>query len=218
MKLIHSFLKGLLDFLFPKKKEILILESISGSQLLERLPVAPPLSDEILALFDYSNNVVKEIIWEIKYGGNKALAEKIGGLLYDVIMEEIHERNVLSKWSSAILLPMPTSDKRRFERGWNQAELIARGIKNFDIGGNLKYLSGQLVKIRHTESQTRTASKSERKQNLRDSMMVQHPASVAGKFVILVDDVVTTGSTFAEARRALRKVGVKKILCIAIAH
>jgi competence protein ComFC len=207
------------DFLFPKEREILVLESISTEKLLEILPSAnSPEESEVIALFDYSHHVVKEIIWEIKYSGNKTLAEKLGQILFDAIMEELYDKNILEKWPTVLLIPMPISGKRRFERGWNQAELLAKAVKAHDKAQVMKYMPGQLVKVRHTESQTRTASKSERKENLKDSMKIINPPSVDGRFVILIDDVTTTGSTFAEARRALKNAGAKKVLCFAVAH
>lgn len=209
----------LTDFLFPKNDKVLALESLSSATLLETLPRAEDLDrDDTLAVFDYSHPVVKEIIWQVKYGGNRVLASKLGEIFYDIIIEELGERNILSKWPTAILIPMPISGKRRFERGWNQAELIAEEIKKRDINKIFKYTPGQLVKTRHTESQTRTGSKSEREHNLDKSMMVINPPSLKDRFVILIDDVVTTGSSFAEAKRALKEAGVRKVLCIAAAH
>lgn len=210
----------LLDFLFPKSRKTLELEALPIEILLKTLPPAMEigLEQNIIALFDYSHPLVKEIIWEVKYGGNRVLADKLGVILYDTILAELGEINVLEKWHSALLVPMPVSDRRRFERGWNQAELLAKAVKVRDQGNVLEYLPRQLAKTRHTESQTRTANRSERAHNLANSMKIINPLSVAGKFVILVDDVVTTGSTFAEARRALREAGAKKILCVAVAH
>src|SRR3989338_1294628 len=139
--------------------------------------------------------------------------------------ENLKDKNTIALFDYAsrrmgqlILIPMPISDKRRFERGWNQAELLAKEIVAHDREKMFKYLPKQLAKYRHTESQTKTASRSERLENLINSMKVLNPSSVAGICVIVLDDVTTTGATFAEARGALRAAGARKILCIAIAH
>ncbi|MEK7175817.1 MAG: phosphoribosyltransferase family protein [Patescibacteria group bacterium] len=215
-----NFIKSLIDFLYPKNRKVLELEALSVETLLKTLPPAESgeLGENIIALFDYSNRVAKEIIWEVKYGGNRVLADKLGAILYDVIISELNERGILLKAPRALLIPMPVSDKRRYERGWNQAELLCEAVKARDHGGVLKYLPRQLAKVQHTESQTRTANKSERMKNLASSMKVINPLSVEGRFVILLDDVITTGSTFVEAKRALKAAGARKILCVAVAH
>lgn len=209
----------LVDFLFPKNPKVLHLENLSSAKLLELLPSCSTLEEkDTLALFDYSHPLVKEMIWEIKYHGNQTLAERLGEILSDVIESELLEQQALEKFPNIVLIPMPISDKRRLERGWNQAELLAKSVKSLDKTQKFKYLPRQLTKIRHTESQTKTATRSERVQNLKGSMMVQNPLSVEEQYVVLVDDVVTTGSTFAEAKRALRLAGARKVLCVAVAH
>lgn len=207
------------DFLFPKNKRVLELEALPTDTFLNVLPSAEHIKDKnIIALFDYNHPVVKEIIWEIKYKGNRQLISKLAGILYDIICHELSERNLFDKWDKPILMPIPISDKRRFERGWNQSELLAEAIKSIDNGRNLKYLPRQLVKFRHTESQTKTSSKNERLENLKNSMKVLNTSLVNGECVVVLDDVTTTGSTFAEAKRALCASGAKKVLCVAIAH
>ncbi|KKU50084.1 MAG: Phosphoribosyltransferase [Parcubacteria group bacterium GW2011_GWB1_49_7] len=219
MKILPFFIQSILNFVFPKNPKILVLEALSAEEIHKSLPAANgPEKSDVIALFNYSHPLVKEIVWEVKYGGNAILSARLGEILYDTIIQELEERNLLSESSRTILMPMPISGKRRFERGWNQAELLARAAKRSDAGNILKYVPGQLVKILHTESQTKTASKSERMKNLEGSMKVMNPLSVEGRLIVLVDDVVTTGSTFAEARRALKEAGAKKILCFAIAH
>ena len=217
---IFSFIKKLfLDFLFPKSPRVIELEALSSAELLELLPrnFTEP-AENVVALFDYSHSVVKEIIWEVKYNGNRVLADRLGEILYDTVISELNEANIFEKFRTVVLMPMPISDKRRFERGWNQVELLATAIKRRDNAQQIKYLPRQLAKLRHTESQTRTANKSERKGNLKDSMKILNPESISGRCVVLIDDVVTTGSTFAEAKRTLREANAKKILCFSVAH
>jgi len=217
--ILLDFIKSLTDFLFPQSRKVLELEALSSSDLLRLLPSADHLSDkDLVALFAYDKPLVREIVWEVKYGGNAILSDRLGEILYDVIIDELTERNVVAKFPTVILMPMPISGKRRNERGWNQAELLTNAIKKRDLGDVFKYLPTQLVKSFHTESQTKTADRAERKRNLLNSMRVLNPLSVEGKFVVLVDDVLTTGSTFAEAKRALKLAGAKRIMCVAIAH
>jgi len=207
------------DFLFPRSPKILELEALSAGTLLETLPPAETLEDKnTVALFDYSHPLVKEIIWELKYSGNVRVAEKLGEILHDYIRHEIADLALFEKWDRLVLVPIPISERRRFERGWNQSELLAKEVMGRDNEKMFRYLPRQLVKARHTESQTKTASRSERLKNLTNSMKVLNASSVAGACVIVLDDVTTTGSTFAEARRALRAAGAKRILCFAVAH
>ena len=117
-----------------------------------------------------------------------------------------------------MVVPIPISNKGRSERGWNQAEMLAERVAALDKENLFKYLPGQLVKIVHTESQTKTGSRKERLENLKNSMEILSASVVAGKCVVVIDDVTTTGATFAEAKRALEQAGATKILCLAIAH
>jgi len=216
------FLSGIkdlcIDFLFPKAPEILELESLSALEIIDTLPPAEDVGKDILALFDYSHPLTKELIWELKYKGNKVVARKLGDILYDYLLEELGERSLFEKWDRLVLVPIPISDKRRFERGWNQSELLAQEVMRKEPAKLFKYLPRQLVKVRHTESQTKTTSKSERLKNLEDSMKVLHAPQVSERCVVVVDDVTTTGATFREAKRALETCGAKKIICIAVAH
>jgi competence protein ComFC len=208
-----------LDFLFPKSKRVLNLEKIRTTELLSILPPADRIKDEnVIALFDYKNTLTRELVWQLKYEGNRNVAEKFGEILYDIMVSELEERNWFEKFPKPLLMPMPISDKRRFERGWNQAEILCEEVMRRDSSKMFRYKPRQLVKHFHTERQTTTTSKVERLSNIKNTMKLLAPKVVEGEYVILVDDVFTTGATYTEARRALRDAGAKKILFFSVAH
>jgi competence protein ComFC len=219
MSFFKSLLKIVLEFLFPKSPSVINIESLSPDELLRNLPRSEQNENSnLISLFSYQDPLVREMIWELKYSGNKVVADKLGAILYDVLCAELEDRAYFEKWKAPILIPIPISDARRYERGWNQSELLAKAIKDHDVGNRFKYIPRQLVRYRHTESQTKTASRSERLTNIKDTMRVLSPDLFKDRCLILIDDVTTTGATFSEARRVLNLCDAKKIICIAVAH
>lgn len=223
--MLRSFAQNLIDFIFPKSEDVHYLESLSAGELTEKLSKAREIEDEnLIVLFDYKDPMVKTMIWELKYKGNRKIAQKFAEILIDVLNHELAERAVFENFKNPLLIPMPISDKRRRERGWNQIEILAEEIiKNLDIGcpsGALfEYSPKILIKHIHTDSQARThATKRERADNLANSMSVNDSSQIKKRCVILLDDVTTSGVTLAEARRVLKSAGAKKILCVALAH
>jgi ComF family protein len=232
MDLLSRIANAFFDFLFPKSEKILALEELSPEDMVKTLPGALDTDDsDTLAIFSYEHPVVREMIWELKYRGNRVVAEKLGIILSDVLKQELADKLLFDSFGDfaskdidvredkrILLMPMPISDKRRNERGYNQTELLTEEVKKQDSSGTYKYVKGQLVKHRHTNPQTLSATKRERLENLASSMHIIHPPAVKGREVVLIDDVTTTGATFREAKRALQDAGAKRVLCIAIAH
>jgi len=167
---------------------------------------------------------VREMIWELKYKGNRNIAHKFAEIIFDILQAELAERVLFEKFINPLLIPMPVSDKRRRERGWNQIEILGEEILALqslsEAGEKLfTYEPKILIKRVHTDSQARThATKRERLENLSRSMSVRNSEKIRGQNIILLDDVTTTGSTFTEAKRVLKQSGARKILCVALAH
>ncbi|MDQ3018780.1 MAG: ComF family protein, partial [bacterium] len=116
-----------------------------------------------------------------------------------------------------VLIPMPSSKERRKERGWNQAELLAQEmIKHCP---HLMLDTKAIIKIKHTVSQTKL-SRQQRQENLRNCFQVLENKKkvIIGNHIILIDDVVTTGSSLAEVRNVLLGVGAKDVVAFTIAH
>ena len=113
---------------------------------------------------------------------------------------------------SDIVVPVPLSWERRVNRGYNQSEWIA---KAYCRETGLTLCSNALFKIRDTVSQVELTHE-ERRRNLEGSFLAE-PVFVRGKKVLLVDDVMTTGSTFEVCTAALLEAGAKQVDCLSAA-
>lgn len=100
------------------------------------------------------------------------------------------------------------------DRGYNQAELLAKEISK-KVG--VEYLP-TLKKIRHNTAQSTIKDSKQRAANVIGAYRVVDAEKVKGKYILLVDDVVTTGSTVSECARILKKSGAKAVYCLTLAR
>lgn len=146
--------------------------------------------------------VLRDVIHRFKYGGSLPAGRIVGRLF-----SQRFSRGTFGK-SVDIIMPVPIDRKRFRERGFNQAESLARMLaKSWSMGKAVKPL---LVKVRATAPQSGLGEKARRK-NVRNVFMLKKNARVKDKVVILVDDVVTTGATLGECARVLRAGGTHAI-------
>lgn len=111
------------------------------------------------------------------------------------------------------VLPMPMHWRKRWERGFNQAELLAKPIaKRYGLR-----LSTNLRRVRYTNAQA-GLTETQRRDNLKGSFSVRRPAGIRDKRVLLVDDVFTTGATLRAASAALKQAGVRHITALTLAR
>ena len=108
---------------------------------------------------------------------------------------------------------VPMSPKRRAARGYDQAELLGRGVAS-RLG--LPY-AAYLAKVRENELQ-HLLSKAERRENVREAFSIVPDQDPAGKKLLLVDDIVTTGATLAECAGVLYEGGAAEVLCLTAAR
>ena len=218
MDKLKTFYEYFLDFLFPQSDSVEYIEHMSVSVLTNTMPKAKEIKDErVIALFDYKDKLVKDLVWELKYKGNKKIARKIAQIIVDVLEHELAERALFENFTRPLLVPIPIADRRRRERGFNQTEILGEEIMRLDTNNLFEYAPDVLTKTHYTESQARThATKRERDENLKNSMHAD--TRVVGRCVVILDDVTTSGATFSEAKRALKEAGAKKFLCVAVAH
>jgi ComF family protein len=145
--------------------------------------------------------VLREAIHGLKYGRRRALAVPLGELLARRLEEEFAD------WQPEFLTPVPIHWRRRWQRGFNQAELLAEELAQlYGVGVDTE----SLRRVRHTRSQVGLSSEL-RRRNLADAFRVCRPESVKGRRVLLVDDVCTTRTTLMECARALRAAGAQTV-------
>lgn len=217
LKSFRTFFENVLDYVLPPRSNFEIVKRLTPEKI-NTLAKSPKVlgEDWITPLFHYKDPKVKAIVWELKYHENTLPLEQIGKLIYDEILSEISDIIIFDNDASFLIIPIPITNQRRSERGYNQSELIARSIIENDIEHTLLYAPQWFSKIKETPRQSHSESKYNRVMNLLDSFEADE--RVEGKYVILVDDVVTTGSTMLEARKELMSKGAKKVLGFSIAH
>ena len=152
--------------------------------------------------------VVRHIIHEFKYG------------------RQIHLRHLVARWLRAaldderlhgnhfdVLVPVPLHPARQRERGFNQARLLSELLSaQISIPSKL-----HLERIRYTTTQT-ALDRSERMENLHNAFRLRKNADVRGLRVLLIDDVLTTGSTLSECARVLKRAGALSVLAATAAR
>jgi ComF family protein len=155
-------------------------------------------------------NTVQQLVHAMKFHSNSDLCIFMGRqmgleLLHSGRFDDID-----------LLVPVPLHWRRRLQRGYNQSELLCRGISEV-MGRPVNKRA--LVRHRNTHQQSMQAS-GDREENVRDAFSVRHPDDLQGKHLLLVDDVLTTGATLGSCCDALKSVNNLKIsiATLSIAH
>lgn len=108
---------------------------------------------------------------------------------------------------------VPVSWQRRSVRGYDQVKLLAYEVaKHLDLP-----VVSTLKKCRHNRKQASIHNKQQRDQNVKGVYRVRDPESIAGKRVLLLDDIITTGATVSEAAKTLKKAGAKVVYAACVA-
>ncbi len=155
------------------------------------------------AAFVYSG-VICSAIKKLKYTRNLGLSGLFSDFLLSVYLD--------TKWDIDLVTAVPLYKKRYADRGFNQSEWIAKPLSRA-IGK--PFSAGALQKAVNTTPQA-GLSQQERSTNLREAFRAE-PVIVKEKNVLIVDDVMTTGSTFNECAQTLRKAGASKVYCLSVA-
>lgn len=164
----------------------------------------PPALDGIRSVA-YHEGVLREAIHRFKYQNTRGLAEPLGELLASYVVEHPLPANVL--------VPVPLHPARLAERGYNQAALLAREMgRRLD----LPVVENSLLRVRATRQQVGLNAE-ERQANVAGAFACRD-AQLAGRRVLLIDDVYTTGATLTACGAALAAAGAASIWGLTLAH
>jgi len=150
---------------------------------------------------------LRDAVLQMKSPAGEGLAEMMGRVASEVAREPLRSAGV------EVVVPVPLHWRRRWGRGYNQAAAVARELAAglgvpFEIA---------LCRVRNTPPQV-GATAAARRENVRGAFRANRNSNVAGRSVLLVDDVMTTGSTASEAARTLRAAGASRVVVLVLAR
>ncbi len=231
---IHTYAKILttsLDLLFPRHCFGCGREKTRlCSRCLANLPRSFCSGEEkIFSVFDYNSPIIKQAIWALKYKRGIDLAETFARAMSDTLFEELADELVLPSRTDLkapqgrslmpiTLIPVPLSKKRFRERGYNQAEELAKQMvalnpEQFVIETSL------VKKVKDTPTQVSLRDRAKRLANLKGAFEVANwPLASSNTIFVIIDDVSTTGTTIGEIRRLLREAGYYRVYGLVLAH
>lgn len=171
----------------------------------------PPAYTRAVAYGGYDGEL-RELIHLLKYEQVRPAAELLGTYLAQA-MSSLQLDLETGAWK---VVPVPLHRARRRQRGFNQAELIARAAVR-QLGPMVEMRPGLLERRRPTSSQTGLTNH-QRRANLRGAFIVPRPRELHNHPILLVDDVFTTGTTAAECSRVLLRAGARTVAVATVAR
>ncbi|MDE3105997.1 MAG: ComF family protein [Acidobacteriota bacterium] len=184
----------------------------------------PPQFARAVAFGVYRDGL-REMVHLLKYNGMRPLAAPLGQLLAQAMLQlrepgQAGGANFTAVAADdALLIAVPLYAARERQRGCNQARLLAESARRelAERGWRLSPAHHVLQRVRDTETQF-ALSPTGRRRNLRGAFAVAAGAQLAGREVVLVDDIYTTGATARECARVLRRAGAARVWVATLAR
>ena len=176
-----------------------------GNDICLKCSATPPAFDLARSVLRFDEHS-KKLIHALKYHDSTFVAANFAKIIFNMHKDLVADAD--------FIIPVPMHKWKRLFRLYNQSQILASEIA---------YLSGKkmvpdiLLKTKHTKSQT-GLSKKHREENLKGSINVMKNDKIKGSNIVLVDDVMTTGSTVHLCSQKLKKAGAKSVNVICIAR
>lgn len=153
------------------------------------------------------DDISKKLILDFKFHDHTDLAPLLAKMMY-VAGEDIFQKGI------DVIIPVPLHYLRLIWRKYNQSALLAQELEKLT---GIRADNFILRKTRHTKPQVECTGLA-RLQNVKDAFELQNPSLIKGKRILLIDDVLTTGSTLKECTSVLKHAGVKSVDWLTIAR
>jgi ComF family protein len=165
----------------------------------------------ILGAVTNYNDFIQKAIWNLKFNFVREVANPLSKLLieYFKTIQNYYQINL----KDFIVVPIPLSNKRLKQRGFNQSELIAKNFANYF---NLPLELNLLLRLKHSQPQSEIKSFEKRELNVKNCFYINN--KIINKNIILIDDVFTSGATMKEAVKTLKEHHAKKIISLVISR
>jgi ComF family protein len=194
------------------------LESGPADRLCQPCRLAPPPFVRAVAYGGYTGTL-RSLIHALKYDAILPVAERLGGLLADAILKlEDHSGANLG---DVLVVAVPLHAAKRSQRGFNHAELLAKAavrvLRARRPNWKLTVAGDALERRKATLSQA-GLSPHQRRANLRGVFFAPQPELVAGRDILLIDDIYTTGATARACSQVLRRAGAASVRVATVAR
>lgn len=162
--------------------------------------------ERLLSVFDYQDKLIAQLINTAKLSLAYDLLEELTEIAFNTVTVN---NQLLAQF---VLCPIPQTRIKLRKRGYNHSEVIAN-IWSRELCLPVDKI---LIKLHKTKEQ-KQLNKQQRQQNLKDSFTVNQAEHIP-EYILLIDDITTTGATFKETAKVLLRAGAKKVWCLALAQ
>jgi ComF family protein len=163
--------------------------------------------DQVIRLGLYEGRL-RDAVLRMKHSSGEPLADMLGRVAAEVKAPALKALGVQA------VVPVPLHWRRRWWRGYNQAAAVAREVA---VALGLPFDPRWLRRVKSTPQQVQPSATA-RRENVRGAFRAKTRASLGGRTVLLVDDVMTTGSTASEAARTLKAAGAGQVVTLVLAR